>query len=148
MKKKKLKENPEYKTFMRYFSIYNSRNGEYTDKLVSTDVDEFWNLESVKGYKDYYSLILTEDNYIYLVCNGDNSLAVNTPDDLREDPNRVMPYEFIHEQAFNYLFDNYGDDEFKSFGVPPFIYKLIKQVAKDYKTLNRDRKLSKLLIEK
>ena len=132
----KLKDYPEYKNLVRYVQ---TRSGI---KRFDGEVNPY----SLRGKDElfngsYWSLILTEDHQIYLMCNTDNSLRINTPDELL-DEDRIVPYEFIPETAFNHYFERFSEYQF---GTPKEIIHLIDLLRDDYPKYKRIAKLNSVL---
>ena len=137
------KDYPNYDTICKYVFIYS--NGTYSYKKIGGDENPYTLLSGVKS-KDikYYSLIMTEYNELYLVCHNDNSIRMNLPDEIvdRRKNDAYVPYEFIHERAFQYMF---GWLDNPSYGMPGELKTLIKMVKSDYPIYSRDAKLNDIL---
>jgi len=144
------KDYPNYETICKYVFIYN--NGTYSYKRIGGDENPYSLLregilskeQQILLLVNYYSLIISEYSELYLVCHTDNSIRINLSDEIvdRRKNDAYVPYEFIHERAFESMF-KWLDSP--AFGMPREVNILIRLLKEDYPIYKRDAKLNKIL---
>ena len=136
------KKDPSYETLAKYVIVYD--NGTYSYGRLNPDDNPYTLYSGVKDMK-YWSLILSEYNELYLVCHSDNSMRNNLPDEFFEHKgDAYVPYEFIHERAFKYMFDTWIDNG-QFYGLPKDISLVVKMLREDYLVFHREANLNKVL---
>lgn len=137
----KKKDYPSYETLFKYVTIYD--NGTYTYARLTPDENPYTLYsDQIKNMK-YWSLILSEYNELYLVCHSDSSIRINLPDEIvdKRKDDAYVPYEFIHERAFQYMF-NWLES---FYGLPKEVSIVVKMLKEDYPSCHREANLNKVL---